>query len=156
MGVPVYFEDVEVGDELPPLRVTLSGEQVQRYAVAANMPGGRFRSDEEARAEGLPGQIVPGNMSLALFSRLLSDWGAGVKIKRLSATFRGLVRPNVPLLAHAVVTEKHTSDHGNFVECDLILEDDEGERRVTGTATVSLPERNPSRRSRNEPSTGRP
>jgi acyl dehydratase len=138
MNQPVYFEDVEVGDELPPLRLTLSSEQVFRYALAANMPGGRFKSDEEARTEGLPGQIVPGNMSLALFARLLTEWGEGVRVRRLSATFRGLVRPNVPLVAHAVITEKHASDHGCFIECDLILEDHEGERRVTGTATVLM------------------
>ena len=59
------------------------------------MPGGRFMSDEAARAEGLPGQIVPGNMSLALFSRLLTGWGDGVRLQRISATFRALVRPDV-------------------------------------------------------------
>jgi acyl dehydratase len=132
------FADIDVGDELPPLRVTLTGEQVRRYAEAANMPGGRFMSDAAAKAEGLPGQIVPGNMSLALFSRLITDWSSNVRVQRLSATFRGLVRPNARLLVHGVITEKHTGERGNFVECDLILEDHEGERRVTGTATVRL------------------
>lgn len=132
------FDSVDVGDELPPLRVTLSPADVTRYAVAANMPGGRFTSDEEARAEGLPGQIVPGNMSLALFSRVLTDWGAGGRVRRLGATFRALVRPNVPLVVSAVVTEKHRSDHGNFLECDLLLESADGDRLVTGTATVAF------------------
>jgi acyl dehydratase len=138
MSAGVSFDRVEVGDELPALSITLPGDQVRRYAVAANMPGGRFMSDEDARAEGLPGQIVPGNLSLALFSRLLSGWG-DVRLKRLSATFRALVRPGVPLVLNAVVTEKHTSDHGRFVECDLVLENADGERLVTGTATVELP-----------------
>jgi acyl dehydratase len=75
---------------------------------------------------------------MALFSRLLGEWGEGVRIKRLSATFRGLVFPNAPLVVTAVVTEKHTSDHGNFVECDLVLETEDGERKVTGTATVEI------------------
>jgi acyl dehydratase len=138
MPTPVTFDSVDVGDELPPLRLTLSGEQVRRYAEAANMPGGRFMSDADARAEGLPGQIVPGNLSLALFSRLLTEWGAGVRLQRINATFRALVRPNVALVLNAVVTEKHTSDHGNFLECDLLLENADGERLVTGTATVEL------------------
>jgi acyl dehydratase len=132
------FDSIDVGDELPPLRLTLSAEQVKQYALAANMPGGRFMSDAEARAEGLPGQIVPGNMSLALFARLLTDWGAGGRLQRLSATFRSLVRPGVPLVLSAVVTEKHQSDHGNFLECDLVLESADGERLVTGTATVAF------------------
>ena len=132
------FDSIDVGDELPPLRLTLSAEEVRRYAEAANMPGGRFMGDEEARAEGLPGQIVPGNMSLALFARLLTSCGAGGRLRRLSATFRALVRPNVPLVLSAVVTETHQSDHGNFLECDLVLENADGERLVTGTATVAF------------------
>jgi acyl dehydratase len=134
----VSFDDVEVGDELPTLRLTLTNEQVRDYARAADMPGGRFMSDEQARAEGLPGQIVPGNLSMALFSRLLGSWGEGVRIRRLSATFRGLVFPRTPLFVTAVVTEKHASGEGNFVECDLLLETEDGERKVTGTATVEL------------------
>lgn len=132
------FDAIDVGDELPPLRLTLSAEQVRQYAVAANMPGGRFMGDEEARAEGLPGQIVPGNMSLALFARLLTSWGIDGRLQRLSATFRSLVRPGVPLVVSAVVTEKHQSDRGNFLECDLLLETADGDRLVTGTATVAF------------------
>lgn len=132
------FASIDVGDELPPLRLTLSAAEVKRYAESANMPGGRFMSDEEARAEGLPGQIVPGNMSLGLFSRLLTGWAVGGRLQRLSATFRALVRPGVPLVVSAVVTEKHQSDHGNFLECDLLLESAEGDRLVTGTATVAF------------------
>lgn len=132
------FDTVYVGDELPPLYLTLAGEQVRRYAEAANMPGGRFMSDADAQAEGLPGQIVPGNLSLALFSRLLTELDGSVRLKRLSATFRALVRPNVPLTLSAVVTEKHASDHGNFLECDLVLENADGDRLVTGTATVAF------------------
>jgi len=139
MRNPVNFEDVEVGDEIPPLRLTLTSEQVRRYALAADMPGGRFMSDAEAKAEGLPGQIVPGNMSLALFSRLIEGWSEGIRLRRLHATYRGFVRPGVPLILSAVVTEKHVSDHGSFVECDVVLENADGERLVTGTATVILP-----------------
>jgi acyl dehydratase len=132
------FASIDVGDELPPLRLTLEAAAVKRYAEAANMPGGRFMSDEAARAEGLPGQIVPGNLSLALFARLLTSWAAGGRLQRLSATFRALVRPGVPLIVSAVVTEKHQSDHGNFLECDLLLETADGDRLVTGTATVAF------------------
>lgn len=132
------FDTVEVGDELPPLQLTLSSEQVRRYAQVADMPGGRFLGDEAARAEGLPGQIVPGNLSLALFSRLLTETWGDARLARISATFRALVRPNVSLSLHAVVTEKHTRDDGRFIECDLVMENAEGDRLVTGTATLEF------------------
>jgi acyl dehydratase len=136
--MPVRFAEVDVGHELCSFTLTLGAEQVKQYALAARMPGGRFMSDEAARQEGLPGQIVPGNFSLALFSRLIAASFPGARLTRLSATFRGLVRPGYALLVHGVVTEKHSSERGNFVECDLILESAEGDRWVTGTATVQL------------------
>jgi acyl dehydratase len=139
--MPTRFEDVDVGHDLHTLSLTLSGEQVRGYAVAARMPGGRFMSDEEARADGLPGQIVPGNMSLALFSRLVAESFPGTTLKKLSATFRGLVHPGRPFVVHGVVTEKHRTEHGDLVECDLVLESTEGDRWVTGTATVQFPPR---------------
>jgi len=37
------------------------------------------------------------------------------------------------------LTEKHGGDDGDRVECDLVLESAEGDRLVTGTATVALP-----------------
>ena len=138
MTEPVRFEEIDVGHELPPLRLAFTGEQVRNYAIAARMPGGRFMSDDEARQEGLEGQIVPGNLSLALFSRLIAAAFPRATLKRLSATFRGLVRPGRGLVIHGVVTEKHCTDHGDLIECDLILESAEGDRWVTGTATVQL------------------
>lgn len=141
MTKPVSFATVEVGDELPVLRLTLGSEQVARYAQASHAPGPRFLSDEAARAEGLPGQIAPGNMSMALFSRMVTDWCPQASLVRLGCTFRGFVHPGQPLTLRGVVTEKHASERGDFVECDLILENEDGERRVTGTATLSLPSR---------------
>jgi acyl dehydratase len=125
---------LDIGDELPPLRLTLTNAQVREYAIAANMPGGRFLSEEQAKAEGLPGQIVPGNMSMAIFSRLLTEAVVGVRIKQINATFRALVRPNVPLVISGVVTDCD----GATAECDLLLETEAGDRLVTGTATIVL------------------
>jgi len=127
--------DLDIGDELAALRVTLSPEQVAEYAHAANQAGPRFLSDEGARKDGLPGQIVPGNMSLALFSRLLGTIQGG-RVRRINGTFRGLVRPNVPLVVSGVVTDRQPAQDGDVLEIDLLLETEEGDRLVAGTGTV--------------------
>jgi hypothetical protein len=129
---------LDVGDALSHMQLTLSSEQVRGYAVAARMPGGRFESDEAAQREGLPGQIIPGNLSIALFCRLISESLPGARLRRLNATFRGIVRPGELLSLHGVVTERREEANTVFLECDLVLESAEGERRVTGTATVQL------------------
>lgn len=130
--------DLDVGDDLHRLQITLSSEQVRGYALAARMPGGRFESDEAAKRDGLPGQIVPGNLSIALFSRLIAESVPGGRLERMNATFRRIVRPGQPLSIHGVVTERREEGDGVLLECDLVLEGPEGERGVTGTATVRI------------------
>jgi acyl dehydratase len=128
---------VEIGSEIPRLEIVLSGDQVRRYATAAQMPGRRFFSDEVARKEGLPGQILPGNMSMALLSRMLTDWLPEARLEKLGVTFRGIVQPGKPIVCSGFVTDRRDDDAAVELECDLILEQ-EGERRITGLAVLRL------------------
>lgn len=132
--------EIDIGTEIPPLEITITGEEVRRYAFAADMPGRRFQSDEEARKEGLPGQILPGNMSLSLLSRMLLDaLPKGSVLRKLGVTFRGIVMPNQPLVCSGFVTDRVEDAAGRVtIECDLVLRAG-GERRITGLATVDLP-----------------
>jgi acyl dehydratase len=128
---------LEIGHEIPRLEIVLSGDQVRRYATAGQMPGQRFFSDEVARKEGLPGQILPGNMSMALLSRMLTDWLPEARLEKLGVTFRGIVQPGKPIVCSGFVTDRRDSDAAIELECDLILEQG-GERRVTGVAVLRL------------------
>jgi acyl dehydratase len=128
---------VEIGHEIPRLEITLSGDDVRRYATTANMPGQRFYSDEVARKEGLPGQILPGNMSMALLGRMLTDWLPHGRIARLGVTFRGIVRPGLQIVCSGYVTDRRDGEGRIELECDLILEQG-GERRITGLAVLEI------------------
>lgn len=128
---------LEIGTEIPRLEIVLSGDQVRRYATAAQMPGRRFFSDEVARKEGLPGQILPGNMSMAMLSRMLTDWLPEARLEKLGVTFRGIVQPGKPIVCSGFVTDRRDDDAAIELECDLILEQ-EGERRITGVAVLRL------------------
>ncbi len=130
---------LDFGDDLRALRITLSSEQIAAYVESANQVAPRFLSDEGGRKDGLPGQIAPGNLSLAIFSRLLEGAGPDVEVRRISATFRSFVQPAVPLVASGVVTDVVEDDEGKLLECDLLLESESGDRLVTGTGTVFLP-----------------
>lgn len=130
------FDDVFEGDELPTLEYFLAKEQVRTYARAINMAAGRFTDDEQARLEGLPGMITPGNMSMGLIARLLEDWAGTGALRRLGTTFRGLVLPDRTVRLCGAVTEKN--DAARTIEVDCWIESDEGERLVIGTATLQL------------------
>lgn len=130
------LDAIEIGTEIPRLEVQLAPDQVRRYALAIKMPGPRFFSDEAARKEGLPGQIVPGNMSMGLLSRMLLDWLPEARLDKLGVTFRGLVFPDKPIRCSGFVTGRKEDHPGSVsLDCDLVLECG-GERRITGTAVL--------------------
>ena len=134
--MPVRFDDVREGDELPTREFFLAKDQVRAYARAALQWSARFTDDEGARNEGLPGMITPGNMSMGLLTGLIEAWvGPGV-LRRLGTTFRGLVLPGRTIRLCGTVTQK--DERARSVELDVWLESDEGERLVIGTATVAL------------------
>lgn len=130
--------DVQIGTAIPRLETAFGPEEVRRYALAVRTMGSRFLSDEGARREGLPRQIVPGNMSLSLLCRMLLSWLPEARLERIGVTFRGLVFPNRPIVCSGFVTDRSEVDGGVRLECDLVLESD-GERKVTGVAILTVP-----------------
>ena len=53
----------------PTAAIELSPDYVAAYAREIGMDAVRFTNPEGARKEGLPGQIAPGNLTLALLAR---------------------------------------------------------------------------------------
>lgn len=127
----------EIGEAIGPLEVVVSGDDVSRYAAAARLPGTRFRDEASAQAEGLPGRILPGNMTLAIFCRLLGERFPSGRVTKIGATYRGVVMPGTLRLSGFVTDVRDEQGH-SVVECDLLLESD-GERRVTGVAVLMFP-----------------
>ena len=133
------FESVKIGDPLGPNEFHLSKDQVRAYARTTGMWVPRFTDDEAARKEGLPGMITPGNMSLAILSKLVTDWigSSGAQLTRMGTTYRQPVLPDHAITLQGFVTDKNESNH--TAEMDIWLENEDGERLVIGTATVHFP-----------------
>ena len=134
--MPLAFDAVQEGDELPTRELFLAKDQVRAYARAAGQWSARFTDDEGARREGLPGMITPGNMSMGLLTTLIEGWAGAGTLRRLGTTFRGLVLPDRTFRLCGTVTQK--DERSGTVELDVWLEGDDGERPVIGTATVAL------------------
>ncbi|MBI4233633.1 MAG: hypothetical protein HY686_04245 [Chloroflexi bacterium] len=136
-----FFEDTELGDQLGPLEKVATDQHVVQFVSVwqpSSQPS-RFTSEEVARKEGLPGAIIPGIMSMAFLSQLLTGWSPSLRIQKLDVIFRQPVPHNQPLKLSGVVTDKTVQDGQGLLEVDVSLETPDGEKRVTGKATVALP-----------------
>jgi len=134
------FDEVNIGDTLGPLELFVSKDQCRNYAKIMGMGeiAGRFTDDEAAKKEGLPGMILPGNMSLALLAKLVTDWVGSnpARMIRLGTTYRIPVQPDRTLILQGFIT--NTYPETRQCEIDIWIEDEEAQRLVTGTATVEF------------------
>jgi acyl dehydratase len=140
-GKAVYFEDVDIGDEITPLAMNPTREMVAAYVKACNITEKRFTDEAYAKSIGMASIIAPGNMGLAYLSRMINDWAPGAVLRKLEVRFRGFVKPGDQLTCKGLVVEKHARGSDNSIECDVFIENDNGDRPVAGSATVILPTR---------------
>ncbi len=142
-GDGVYYDDVDLGDEVGPVERIVSDDQVIEFTQVWGREEGptRFTSREKAQSEGLPEAIVPGAMNIAIMSQLITAWSPTVRLVKLDVVFRSPVLHNRPLTLRGMITDKDIVDGKPQIECDVTMENEEGTPHVIGKATVSLPVR---------------
>ena len=70
----IRFDDVEVGDQVGPVPVTVTRADLIRYAGASGDFNPIHWNERFARAVGLPDVIAHGMFTMALGARLITDW----------------------------------------------------------------------------------
>jgi acyl dehydratase len=131
------LSDVEFGVELPVFEPDTSMDNVKRFTAAAGWSGPRFNDHEAAKAEGLPGALVPGIMSQGFLAAMIHRWAPRGKIVTVDTVFRAPVIVDQQYNISGVVTD--LDEDSGAVEIDLTITNVDAETRVFGTATVRLP-----------------
>lgn len=131
------YEDVELGDDLPSENPDISMAKVKQFTQASGQESfARFTDHEYAKAEGLPGALVPGIMSQGLLSSMIHRWAPGCRILKLDTVFRApLVVGTTPTVSGAVTD---TDDDARTAEVDLTLLAEDGRTSVLGTAIIAF------------------
>ena len=143
MGKETYFEDVDVGFEIPQfVKGPLTKEQIKEYAEAAGDPNPMHYDENFAKMAGYRTVIAHGLMTMAYVSEMLTNWlPSYTQLKRLKTRFTKVVYPGHTLTCKGKVTQKYVKKDGNYVELEVWSENQDGETVVTGSATVVLPSR---------------
>jgi hydroxyacyl-ACP dehydratase HTD2-like protein with hotdog domain len=140
------YEDVEPGDRLPDLVVTVDETQMFFFS-AATYNGHRIHYDKDwARdREGYDDILVQGPLQAALLARVVTDWigGAG-RLVEYSVQNRAIALPGQPLTFGGTVSGKRLADGAGLVDLDIAACRDDTVL-MPGTATVALPLRVESR-----------
>lgn len=145
MTMSPAYDDVDTGDAIPALTVTVDETQMFFFS-AATYNGHRIHYDKDwARGtEGYDTVLVQGPLQAALLSRALTDWigGAG-RLVAFSVQNRAIAYPGQELTFGGVVTGKRDADARStdgfgLVDLDIYCKRGD-EVLMPGTATVELP-----------------
>jgi hydroxyacyl-ACP dehydratase HTD2-like protein with hotdog domain len=134
-----YFEDVDAGDAIPALTVSVDETQMFFFS-AATYNGHRIHYDKEwARdREGYDTVLVQGPLQAALLSRALTDWiGGDGRLVAFSVQNRAIALPGQALTFGGVVTAKREQ---GLVDLEIFCKRGD-DVLMPGTATVALPQR---------------
>jgi len=127
--------DLDVGDQVPELRVTPDKYLPHRYAGASGDFNPIHIDAEFAKAVGLPGNILHGLYSMGLVARANAQALAGGDpraLKRLSVQFRGMGLPEQEIVVAGTVR----SIDGDRVVVET--EAAQGENRIVRNAEAEL------------------
>ncbi|MPZ98906.1 MAG: hypothetical protein GEU80_06120 [Dehalococcoidia bacterium] len=136
-----YFEDVNVGDELPAWSRKTDFMNWNRYA-AVNDEFVYIHMDDEAgrRALNERGAFGMRNLRHSYIVNSLQSWmGDGEVIREIGVQFRAKNQKDDVLTVVGTVNEKKVEDGENRVYLDVNVVDQDGQATCPGHAIVVLP-----------------
>ncbi len=127
------MSDLQVGGEIPEVRVTPDKYLTARYAGASGDFNPIHIDEEFARAVGLPGRILHGLWTMAQVARAQTEAAGGPEhLKRLSVQFRGMGVPEQEVVVKGTVREL---SEGRFV-VDTVAE--QADKQIVRNAEAEL------------------
>jgi hypothetical protein len=142
MTETVFYEDIEVGSEVPALVKYPTTMQLVKYAGASGDYYQIHYDKDFALANGLPGVIVHGWLTLSFLGQMLTDWiGEKGALVKLGGSYRGMNLVHEDIICQGKVNRKYVGDNQHYVRVEIWAENPQGERTVSGSAVVRLPSR---------------
>ena len=140
----LFFESVNVDDELPGLTVNVDERQLFFFS-AATYNGHRIHFDRRwaTEVEGYPDLVVHGPLQAAIMAKFVTDWiGPRGSLVRFSSRNLRVVHPIEQLQFRGRVTHTQPAEDGNAGIVDLeLIESSEAGIAMSGSARVRLPQR---------------
>lgn len=127
------------GDEIAPLKVTPDLARVIRFCGLTWTFPSLFYDIDAARAQGMPGTLIPGPMKLGLICRAVEEWlGATGYVRHVRAAHR---RPDItgrPITVVGRVARVFEEEGRRRADLELAVLNQENEPSVRGFATVEF------------------
>ena len=142
MAQNVYYEDIEIGQEVPAFERETDFMNWNRYAAVNDEFVYLHMDDAVAKAAGQGEAFGMGNLRWAYVINALQNWvGDESEVRELSMQFRVINQKHDVLTTQAVVTGKEVADGEHRVLLDVNVVNQDGVAGAPGKAVVVVPSR---------------
>lgn len=137
-----YFDDVQVGDEIPPLvKEPMTHLRLVRYAGASGDFNPLHTDPKVGEAIGTGGIIAHGMLIMGFVGQLVSDYVGPQALRKFGVRFKGMTRLDDVITCSGTVTQKYEENGEGFIAGKVQAVDQNGEVKVAGTFVATLPKR---------------
>jgi acyl dehydratase len=133
------FEEVNEGDEGPPVAHELTRTDLVVYAGASGDFNPMHHDEVKAKEAGLPSVFGHGMFSAGLLGTAITNYVGIGNLRRYRVRFTRQTWPGEVLTSRVVVTGKRKEDGANLVDLECSLANADGEVKVSGDAVAELP-----------------
>lgn len=138
----IYWEDVEVGDELPGYDMDIDARRMVLQLSGSQDHYPVHFDRDFARAAGHEEVFMSSGFTEAALVRVVTDWmGDGGWLRKLRLELRRQNRIGDTMVCKGRVAEKYLKDGDHYVECEVWAENAREGITTPGRAWVILPAR---------------
>jgi acyl dehydratase len=142
MATNVFFEDVNIGDELPEFIRKTDFMNWNRFAAVNDEFVYLHMDDEIGKAAGQGAAFGMGNLRYSYVLNALRQWiGDEAEIRELTMQFRAINHKNDELSTHCRVVDKEIAEGEHRIHLDIDVRNQNDESTSPGKAIVVLPSR---------------
>jgi hypothetical protein len=151
MAEQTYYEDVEVGSEITPLKKVATTRMLVQWAGASGDFNPLHYEEDFAKNLGVGHPIVHGALKRAWLVNLMTDWiGEEGRLKKLSCRYRGMDYPRKmknfdepqdgeTWWCKGKVIRKYIEGDEFLAECEIWVANGKGDKTTQGSALTVLP-----------------
>jgi acyl dehydratase len=138
----LYYEDVQVGDELPKLtKSPVTHLQLVRYAGASGDFNPLHTDPKIGEMVGTGGIIAHGMLIMGFVGQLLSDYVGPTALRKFGVRFKGMTHLEDVITCTGTITNKYEADGEARIAGKVQAVDQNGDVKVAGTFVAALPRR---------------
>jgi acyl dehydratase len=138
----VYFEDVQIGDEIPKLvKTPITHLQLVKYAGASGDFNPLHTDPKVGEAIGTGGIIAHGMLIMGFMGQMLSNYVGPQALKKFGVRFKGMTHLDDEITCAGTITKKYEENGEGRIAGEVSAADQKGDVKATATFVAALPYR---------------